>query len=103
MAKGLSRNLLLAEIFVVRTSGPVSAREADKAKRALSLAVQGTKYQDPDGDWWEFGGVCHVESMEMLGRRSVCADEGHVIPERPKGHTFGCSRCDFVFTGKAQS
>lgn len=96
----MKKKPLLAEIWIVRTSGLVMTNEDFRARRALSMHVQGAKYQDPDGDWWEFGGVCHTETMEMLGRRQVCAEEGHLIPEKPKGSSFGCRRCDFVFTGK---
>lgn len=94
---------LLAEIYVVQKSGlPLGAQGTDKARRALSLAVQGMQYQDPDDRWWEFGTVLHADRQAMIGRREVCAEEGHVIPEKPKGTSFGCARCDYTFVGRVE-
>lgn len=93
---------LLAEIYVMRRSGTVQMgdKELGRARRALSLFVQGASYQDPDGDMWEFGTVLHADRQAMIGRREVCGEEGHVLPEKVRGGTIGCGRCDYVFIGK---
>lgn len=96
------RQSLLAEIVVTRKSGTVQADTVEKgrARRALSLFVQGQTYTDPDGDVWEFGTVMHAHKQAMIGRREVCADEGHVLPDKVYGGTMGCKRCDYLFVGK---
>lgn len=99
------KKVLLAEISVVRKSGTVQMgeKELGRARRALSLAVQGLQYQDPDGDWWDFGTVMHADREAMIGRREVCGEEGHVLPEKVCGSVIGCKRCDYVFVGSPGS
>ena len=92
---------VLAELHVVRKTGLVTTGDADKARRAVSLALQRLEFEDPDGDWWTFGTVMHMPAMEALGRRAVCEEEGHKLPLVVTAKTFGCQRCDYVFFGKA--
>lgn len=97
----MKRRQLLAEIYVERKTGVVQTgpHELGRARRALSLFVQGMTFTDPDGDVWEFGTVMHADRQEMIGRREVCAEEGHVLPEKVYGGTMGCKRCDYIFVG----
>lgn len=96
------RHNLLAEIFIVQKSGvPILGRAGTNAARTvLSTSLQGKKIQDDKLNWWEIGTVLHTDSLEMLGKRAVCAEEGHVIPAAPKESSFGCKRCDYIFTGR---
>lgn len=96
------RHIVLAEIYMVQKTGLPMMHQygMNRARKLVSLNVQGMKIEDEDGHSWEIGTVMHVDSMEMLGKRAVCAEEGHVLPEVIKTRSFGCKRCDYVFTGQ---
>lgn len=91
----MSRFVLLAQVAMMQKSGLPVAK--DRAQAALSLWAQGQVFQDKDEVWWEVGPIMHLSDNEAQGRRAVCAEEGHVIPEKPRGTVFGCKRCDVVF------
>lgn len=86
---------LLVQVTLTQESGLVVAK--DRAQAALSLWAQGQTFLDKDEVCWTVGTVMHLPDNEAQGRRAVCAEEGHVIPEKPRGTVFGCQRCDVVF------
>lgn len=93
------RYRLLAEITIEHVEGgPTPSLHA--AQAALSLMTQYAGYTDKDNRRWKIQTLMHTPSQAMLGKREVCASEGHVIPPKPTTSSFGCARCDFVFTGK---
>jgi hypothetical protein len=88
---------LLVQVTMLQLTGEKEAGVSD-TKAALSLWVQGQKFTDRHGSQWEVKTIMHLPGEEALGRRAVCAEEGHRIPEKPRGSLFGCQRCDMVFS-----
>jgi hypothetical protein len=91
------KQTLLMQVTMQRETGLPLANDKERAQAALSLWAQGQTFLDKDEVCWTVGTVMHLPDNEAQGRRAVCAEEGHVIPEKPRGTVFGCKRCDVVF------
>lgn len=92
------RKTIFVAVSMESLDGVEPTREAAHAALALHVQGQPVTHQASGGQWLVKTAILYP-GEEMIGRRAVCAEEGHRIPEKPRDSTFGCQRCDLVFRG----